>query len=1429
MKIKAAMGISQVNTEYGYGLGLRIDMNSLIAFFFYRELRVVAVMILVLIGVRPDCVLAGSISITTSAVVHYSEAEIRVELTVSNVGADKAVDVSPEVRFQDTVFSAPLTQELLPGNSHRFDLAIPHVPLSPGEYPLFVVVRFHDTNGFPFSSISVANFVTDQLKRQSELVVEVPSGTFVVTDQGQPMRVGIKNLGTSDVRCRVRVMLPIELDTPTPDQSVLCAAGQSGVVTFLLSNRNAMANATYPVAVVAEYDRDGSHYTSSVYQQVSVAATAPSAFAWVFNSKQALLAGFTALLVLTLIVTIRALRRGLPGDAANTLSGRSAALARVMDAAGLLVIYGTIWVLFDPRLLFVDTVLVGGDSSSWQAVAQHLFDVLLPAGRLTGWDMGNFCGYPNFTFYFIPPFLLAALPAYLFGIPLTITLKCATMSGVYLLPVSTYVGVRMMKYRFPAPLLAAAASLVFVLNEGNTMFGGNMLSTLSGEFSYMFTFALLPLFLGMMWRGGQDGRGWIGGGLLLGFIGLSHLFVFIPAVFVVIAVFCLTRQGLFAIKTSIVGFGVMAFWLLPLLAYRDGLTTPVYMIWQDFANWRYSACGLGLIFSVATPLVALSSLKREGGLARWWRVGTLCLLLLTALTYVYVLGKFGLYGEKFWGTGFSAPTPTEALVPWQVARWIEVALLPLGLFGGGVLVWTGFRAGKTGSGWQRFVGWLTACFVGFWLAGCAYFVLGLIVKEGGGGLFFSTRLIGKGRWLGVVAVLFVLGWLPFWRSARVRLLNSARMEGDNRLGIFLFLIGGCLATYGAAHYLQIPDIRFLPPILFVLHLLVFVHLPDLWFRRATLGEKGFGAATLLCLAILAASVMGQMASSWYRDNNRGYEALAGYGDFMRVNNFLRDSYHGQFDTPLAAPRVAYEKADGYGIYGGDRAFESLPYFSGRQTMEGIHYSSSPASKFMAFFQSEFSRDLKEPVPYILSRIRPDILPVHCDLYNVSQFVVRTDIAKQAFDKSLFFRREFTAGSLAVYRYLDSQDAFVAVPAVRPVMIPGRDWLQQFYQWYRSPENNDVLLVAGDLVTDPEDRAALQEATAWTSADLSVYRGQTMAPAGVKANLDHMTIRFETERVGEPHLVKVSYFPNWRVKGANGVYPVSPHLMLVIPRQHQVTLTYERNSWDWLGNGITWGTLMLIPLFVIGRRRRRPSASVTGSKIEKALLYLRVPVLGIFCAVAVTAGVNGVIARNPAVRVFISGVEHFNEAVRLREHSNIEASNQEFRRALAIFAPLIEKRRTIDHQDVINALLFAGMSYESVDELEEAERMYRLIIDEFPFSRYLAEGEVRIAQLRRRTFQQRFDALIAGINGGQQTDVVHELSTVFLPLGECLGHLRRALTADPQSTWGGYGQEELERIKSDLVAKEGALQAALASFDVEARDKAMAVFRENLLD
>ena len=65
-------------------------------------------------------------------------------------------------------------------------------------------------------------------------------------------------------------------------------------------------------------------------------------------------------------------------------------------------------------------------------------------------------------------------------------------------------------------------------------------------------------------------------------------------------------------------------------------------------------------------------------------------------------------------------------------------------------------------------------------------------------------------------------------------------------------------------------------------------------------------------------------------------------------------------------------------------------------------------------------------------------------------------------------------------------------------------------------------------------------------------------------LDDDLISFRTDAVGVPHLVKVSYFPNWEATGAEGPFHAGPSLMIVIPTQERVTLQFANGGVENLG-------------------------------------------------------------------------------------------------------------------------------------------------------------------------------------------------------------------------------------------------------------------------
>jgi hypothetical protein len=87
------------------------------------------------------------------------------------------------------------------------------------------------------------------------------------------------------------------------------------------------------------------------------------------------------------------------------------------------------------------------------------------------------------------------------------------------------------------------------------------------------------------------------------------------------------------------------------------------------------------------------------------------------------------------------------------------------------------------------------------------------------------------------------------------------------------------------------------------------------------------------------------------------------------------------------------------------------------------------------------------------------------------------------------------------------------------------------------------------------------------------------------------IEFVAAAVGRPHLIKMNWFPNWRVRGAEAVYRVTPDFMLVIPRQPRVELYYGLTATDRFGLTLTalgWGIIGAIALWRVRPARRQPA-------------------------------------------------------------------------------------------------------------------------------------------------------------------------------------------------------------------------------------------------
>ncbi|UCG94996.1 MAG: hypothetical protein JSV92_03015, partial [archaeon] len=259
---------------------------------------------------------------------------------------------------------------------------------------------------------------------------------------------------------------------------------------------------------------------------------------------------------------------------------------------------------FRPEVILSQTTTSGGDTGSHNYPAWFMKNHLLPQGKLIGWSPGWYAGLPMFQFYFALPYLLMALLSY--GIGLQVSFKLVTILGSFLLPVCAFFSMKLMKFRFPVPVTAAVFTLPFLFMEANSMWGGNIPSTLAGEFSYSLSLALLVLFFGSLYRGIKDKKYWVLNGILLALVGLTHVYTLLLAVAVSVFFLLVRNRKTFVenfkylFLTFLLAFAIMGFWAIPLFSK---------ILYRTHFNFVWKITGLDKVFpEILVPFFFLAVL-----------------------------------------------------------------------------------------------------------------------------------------------------------------------------------------------------------------------------------------------------------------------------------------------------------------------------------------------------------------------------------------------------------------------------------------------------------------------------------------------------------------------------------------------------------------------------------------------------------------------------------------------------------------------------------------------------------------------------------------------------------------------------------------------------------------------------------------------------
>ena len=781
-----------------------------------------------------------------------------------------------------------------------------------------------------------------------------------------------------------------------------------------------------------------------------------------------------------------------------------------LAVAAAIIVFTTLMVFFtlQPSLIFRNNTPTGGDMGAHVYGPAYLRDHLLTSFRLSGWSNDWYAGLPIYRFYMVVPAIFILLLNIV--LPYGIALKLVAVAGLLALPVCTWLFAKLARLVFPLPELLVVASTVFLFDESFTIYGGNIASTMAGEFSFSIALAFSILGFGVFIRGLETGKYRIAATLLLALAALSHgivlLFVFLGYV-LILAMHrdaAKWRLGLPVIGTAIL---LSAFWVVPFVLNHSYMTDMKY----EPQPTGYSESFIDMFFPLHTVFdVIIMGFAIVGFLSALWRRNS-------------TASWMGIYGII-------------------LAIGVFVARESLPIIG---LLWN-----------PRIL---------------PFFYL----------LRYMLMMIGIYE-----TVVAVARFASLERAAaRVAKTGEVQTLAPSPRGRLNFNV----ATAVVVALLAISVIGFR-----------FQELPLATFRTAEDGSVRYGIGPFS-----VPSSNDGFVDGWARWNFTGYEGKNAYGEYRAIVETMKQI--GE-DPRYGCGRALWENNGELNKYGTTMGLMLLPHWTDGciGSMEGLFFEASGTTPYHFIAAAAMSKQSSNPVRELRYDDNNAALGVrYLQELGVRYYMGFTPEAVREASAQPALREITRSGPWVIYEVAASD---LVVPlTVQPVVVAGRTdsqadmghpgdakerWLEIGTSWLQNPndwpavpaasgpsewQRIDVAIDMNRRIGEP-DEASRRVDVVLPTQPIDVVNVAPIVVSDVEQG--RSSVSFSVDKIGTPVLVRTSYFPNWNVSGAKGPYRVAPNMMVVIPTQTDVKLSF---GWSLLD--VFAYVLSILGIVVLVRWRR----------------------------------------------------------------------------------------------------------------------------------------------------------------------------------------------------------------------------------------------------
>lgn len=754
-----------------------------------------------------------------------------------------------------------------------------------------------------------------------------------------------------------------------------------------------------------------------------------------------------------------------------------------------LIVGGSTLMLFltlQPELIFANNTPTGGDMGAHVYGPAFLRDFMLPHFRLNGWSNDWYAGFPMYRFYMLIPALLVLVVDLI--APYGIALKIIAVIGILALPVCTWLFGKFSRLLFPVPEILALASVVFLYDESFTIYGGNIASTMAGEFSFSISLSLAVLTFGLFIRSMNDGRGQMITACALALSALSHgivlLFVF-GGVALIAILWQVLNSGRRILKSAslIIGTAILlsAFWVVPFLTSHAFMTDMKYE-------------------------------PRPSGTA-----------------------------DSFWKMFFPLPLYWNIFITLFAVVGFVACILRRNRVG----IWMGVY--------------------------CVVLVIGVFISRGG---------------LPVIGMLWNPRLLPFLYLLRYMLMMIGLYElvvGLGRVSSLLRVANYALAKESFESVAPLVSLRNIAQFNMwwaTATAMVVVSVIGFRFQELPFGKlvsDSAGAMQYKWGPISTNASNDGFVDGWARWNFTGYEgksAYAEYHDLVKTMKSLGD------DTAHGCGRALWESSGELNKYGTTMSLMLLPHWTKGciGSMEGLNFEASGTTPYHFITSAAMSKQSSNPV----RELRYDNNNAGLGVRYMQELGIKYYLA---FTKEAIAQANLQAALVEVKRsgpwviYQVGNSELVTPLTVQPVIVSSKTgdikerWLEIGTSWFQHPEDWSAMPVENGLDTWQRVDVAVDLSRRDGEPGISSRRVDIVTPSQkievvetkptkvTNFVLEDAAISFSVDQIGQPILVRMSYFPNWKVSGANGPFRVAPNMMVVVPTQKDVRLHYGYTKLD----------------------------------------------------------------------------------------------------------------------------------------------------------------------------------------------------------------------------------------------------------------------------